>query len=218
MSQNCIVVGAGPGIGTAVARRFAAAGYAVGAIARSAKTVAAAAAACKEYGVTTVTATANAADEHALGNAIDHVVGMLGLPAVLVYNAYAVTPGNALSLKAEGLIADLRANVAGALVAAQHVALAMIGAGGGTILFTGGGAALSGSTTWPSLGIGKAGLRHLTWDLAESLEPSGVHVATVTICGAVKPDTHFSPERIAEEYWRLHAQSRPDWQREIMYQ
>jgi NAD(P)-dependent dehydrogenase (short-subunit alcohol dehydrogenase family) len=84
-------------------------------------------------------------------------------------------------------------------------------------LLTGGGLALSPSAQYADLAIGKAGMRSLALSLAEELEPHGIHVATVTVAGGVQAGTYFAPELIAEVYWRLHAQLRGSWEREVVY-
>ena len=68
-----------------------------------------------------------------------------------------------------------------------------------------------------SLSLGKAGVRALTELLARAYEPAGVHVATVTVAGAVAPGTAFDPDEIAEEYWRLHTQPAGSWERQVLY-
>jgi len=93
----------------------------------------------------------------------------------------------------------------------------MMEAGHGTILLTGGGLALAPLADLASLSIGKAAVRSLAFSLAEELEPAGIHVATVTICGFVQEGTHFSPDRIAAEFWRLHQQSPGQFETEIAY-
>jgi hypothetical protein len=45
-----------------------------------------------------------------------------------------------------------------------------------------------------------------------------VHVATVTVAGAVEPGTAFDPDGIADEYWRLHEQAPDAWEREVLYE
>jgi hypothetical protein len=66
-----------------------------------------------------------------------------------------------------------------------------------------------------SLGVGKAGIRNLAFSLFAELKDSGIHAATVTICGLVKPGTAFDPDKIAESYWALHAQPPGAFEREI---
>jgi short-subunit dehydrogenase len=87
----------------------------------------------------------------------------------------------------------------------------------GTILFTGGGLALNPYPAYASLAIGKAAIRSLAFSLGGELEADNIQVATVTIFGMVKPDTHFDPDLIAEAYWTLHTQPAGERQREIQY-
>ena len=76
---SAIIVGAGPGIGTAVARRVAREGLAVGVLARSAATVAAAEAAVRAEDAETSGARADVIDEHGLRAALDALVERLGV-------------------------------------------------------------------------------------------------------------------------------------------
>jgi hypothetical protein len=68
-----------------------------------------------------------------------------------------------------------------------------------------------------SLSLGKAGIRALAALLARSYGPAGVHIATITVAGAVAPGSAFDPDEIADEYWRLHAQPAGAWEREVLY-
>jgi NAD(P)-dependent dehydrogenase (short-subunit alcohol dehydrogenase family) len=101
------------------------------------------------------------------------------------------------------------------MTAASHLAPAMAAAGGGTILITGGMPEPDPAVT--SLSLGKAGVRALTVLLARQYGPSDIHVATVTVGGAVAAGGRFDPDRIAEQYWRLHAQPRDAWEPEIVF-
>jgi hypothetical protein len=49
------------------------------------------------------------------------------------------------------------------------------------------------------------------------MSSDGVHVAGVTIYGAIAPDTPFAPDRIAETYWALHTQPATDWSAEAVF-
>jgi len=53
--------------------------------------------------------------------------------------------------------------------------------------------------------------------LADELKADGIHIATVTICGAIAPGTKFDPAAIAAVYWQLHAQTPDHWQVEYTY-
>ena len=58
-------------------------------------------------------------------------------------------------------------------------------------------------------------MRALAHLLANEYGPQGIHVATVTVGGAVAPGTAFDPDDIAEEYWRLHTQPEAAWELEV---
>ncbi len=210
-----IVIGAGPGIGLSVAKRFAREGLPVGVIARSLATVDAALAALADAGVETHAATADTADEGALRAALDGLVGHLGVPDTLVYNAALIQWDSIGELSAAGHLDAWAVNVVGAITAAARLLPRMVEAGGGTYVITGGMPEPVPEVT--SLSLGKAGVRALAELLDKRFGPLGVHVATVTVGGAVAPGTAFDPDDIAEHYWRLHAQPAGAWEREVVY-
>ena len=53
--------------------------------------------------------------------------------------------------------------------------------------------------------------------LAREYGPAGVHVAMVTVAGAVAPLGPLDPDEIADVYWRLHTQPRDAWEREVVF-
>ncbi len=213
----CTIVGAGPGVSLGVARAFAAEGFTICLIARSLDKLSSVAAKLRDEGVQALPFAADAGDEHSMRAAFEQIRSAAGETEVLVYNAYAFHPGVPSALAVGDLMADFAVSVAGALAAVKAVLPAMKAAGSGTILFTGGGLALQPSAPAASLAIGKAGLRSLAFSLFEELRPSGIHAATVTICGPVQEGTHFSPDLIAREFLALHQQKQPGWQPEILY-
>ena len=208
-----IVIGAGPGIGAAVARRLAREGLAVGVIARSRATVDSAVASLN--GAKALGATADVTDEAGLRAALDSLVAGLGVPEVLVYNAALIQADSVGTLTAQQHLDAWAVNVVGAITAIARLAPRMAEAGHGTILLTGGMPEPLPDVT--SLSLGKAGVRALTQLLATQYGPAGIHVATVTVAGAVEPGTAFDPDEIAEQYWRLHIQPKDAWEREVLY-
>ncbi len=218
MPGTVAIIGAGPGIGTSVARRFAREGHPVALVARREGALDEYLRSLLSEGAVALGVAADAGDPAALEAAWCTIVADLGDPEVLVYNAFAVSPrGAPTTLDPVEFEAAERVNITGALVAAQLAAPAMRVAGHGTVIMTGGGLALEPSARATALSVGKAGLRSLTFMLAEELGPHGIHVATVTVCGPVAPSTHFDPDTIAEAYWRLHREPPPDWTIEVTY-
>jgi NAD(P)-dependent dehydrogenase (short-subunit alcohol dehydrogenase family) len=210
-----VIVGAGPGIGTSVARRFGTAGLPAGLIARSAASIDKARATLAAAGVEAVGATADAGQEDQLTAALDALAGQLGVPEALVYNTGLIRADRPGELSRQQYLDAYALNVLGALTSATHLAPRMTEAGGGTILITGGMPEPEPEQT--SLSLGKADVRALTVLLAKQYGPAGIHVATVTVGGAVSPGGRFDPDRIAELYWRLHTQPRGAWEHEVVF-
>jgi len=215
--MSFVIVGAGPGLGRAIAQRFAREGMPVGLIARRAERLQQLAAGLERSGAAVATAAADVADPQALQQSLDEVARRLGPVEVLVYNAAKTSKGMPSELSPEALHDHLAVDVVGALVAAQHVVPGMVEAGGGTLLFTGGGYAERPWAGMTGLGVGKAALRNLVRCMAQEYGEQGIHVATVTIHGMVQPDTEFSPDAIAEVYAALHAEPPGQWRTDVDY-
>jgi NAD(P)-dependent dehydrogenase (short-subunit alcohol dehydrogenase family) len=210
----CAIIGAGPGLGAALARRFAAENHPVLALSRDAEKQAQAGGILRWP--------ADAADPENLAGALQGGAHAIGAPVgILIYNAYRATmvPDGPSTLDPEELVEDFRVNVAGALAATRAVLPTMRAAGRGTILFTGGGLALD-PTGWlpaASLAIGKAGLRSLALTLHAELAPAGIHAGTVTIAGQIAPGTKFDPDIIAQAFWSLHTDPPGRFRNEIIF-
>jgi len=216
-SKVCVIIGAGPGIGMAVARRFAKEGYRIALLSRQPEKLELAIVDLQNQGADAHTFEVNAANDHQVRRVFDRIEVQMGEPDVLVYNAFAMQYTQPSMLNPEKVIQDFKVNVTGALVSAQCVIPHMQEHNDGTIIFTGGGLALSPRPEYASLSLSKAALRSLAFSLAMEVEADNIHVATVTIAGFVKPGTHFDPDLIAEKYWLLHTQEKGAWDTEIIY-
>lgn len=208
---SAIVIGAGPGIGAAVARRFAAEGLPIGLIARKQSTLDAVSCGLPDAAAFI----ADVADEDALRTALSACVARLGPPEALIYNAAIIQPDTPGSLSGRAHLEAWSVNVLGALTAATHLAPAMATRGGGSVIITGG--MPTPDPSYTSLSLGKAGVRTLVTLLAHHYRPMGIHVATVTVAGPVAPGTPFDPTTIADHYWLLHRQPPSSWQAEIVH-
>ncbi len=217
------VLGVGPGLGTALARRFAGEGFAVAMMARRGESLAEVRQEIEADGGTALPVSADATDAESVAAAFERVRAELGDPEVLVYNAGAFQMGGVLEVSPAQFDECFRANCAGAFYAAREVLPAMVEAGSGTILLTGASAALRGKARFSALAVGKFGLRALAQSMAREFGPQGIHVSHVIIDGQINtpsiremmPDreahTLLSPDAIAETYWQLHMQDRTAW-------
>jgi NAD(P)-dependent dehydrogenase (short-subunit alcohol dehydrogenase family) len=225
--EVAVILGVGPGLGAAVARRFAREGFAVGLLARGEEGLAAVQEEIEGAGGTAFATLADATDAASVVSAFEEVREKLGDPEVFVYNAGAFQMGGILELSPEQFDDCFRANCSGAFYGAQQVLPAMVSRERGTIILTGATAALRGSANFAALATGKFGLRALAQSMAREFGPQGVHVAHVIIDGQIntprlreaQPDreesTILSPDAIAETYWQLHTQDPSAWTLEL---
>jgi NAD(P)-dependent dehydrogenase (short-subunit alcohol dehydrogenase family) len=213
--SGAVIIGAGPGIGRSVARRFAREGLPVALVARSETTLEGVAGAVASAGVPVVRLVADCTDETALRAALDTAAAKFGTRDVVVYNAAIIQRDALGELSVEAHLAAWAVNVVGASVAAAHVGPAMARRGSGSFLITGG--IPEPKPDYASLSLGKAGVRTLVAMLDKRYGPSGVHAASVTVAGPVAPGTAFDPDDIAEHYWRLHTQPRHRWDIEVVH-
>jgi NADP-dependent 3-hydroxy acid dehydrogenase YdfG len=210
-----VVVGVGPGMGMALARRFGGSGGEVALVARRPEALAAYVEELRDAGVSAHAFPADVGEEASLRLAFTAIRAVLGDPDVLVYNASVNIPGSPEEISVEDVLTAFRVGTVGALVSLQEVLPAMRARHAGTVLVTGGGLALR---PWPgatALGLAKAAVRNLVEVAARDLEGTGVHVATVTIRGVVG-SPGFEPEAIAERFWALHEQPPGAWDTEVL--
>jgi short-subunit dehydrogenase len=205
MKPVVIVAGVGPGIGASIARAFGAEGFAVALLARDSARLAKLHAQISAAGVTAAPFIVDLADSAATLNAVEQVRTWAGRdPTSLVYNAFALQQGSADQLDLAESQRAMRVNFIAATQLTGLVAPAMRALGTGSLLFTGGGAALHPYPGLSSLCAGKAALRMWVLTLAEDLAGTGVRVGTVTVHGRVERGTPFDPDNIAAALLRLH--------------
>ena len=228
-----VLIGAGPGLGLALVRRFARGGMAVGFMARRPEAVAAYQRELDAEGLETRGFVADAGDPASVSAVHAELRGIHGDPEALIYNAAIIEPSRfvtpsaiaearysgAPGWKARGepvdfdyLMDSFRTNVAGAHHAAREVAPAMIARGHGTILLTGGVLAFGPWIEWGVTSLGKAALRSLGHSLYKELTPYGVQVATVAIHGTMAKGTPYDHDRVADAYWQVHLRPSTEWE------
>jgi NAD(P)-dependent dehydrogenase (short-subunit alcohol dehydrogenase family) len=221
-----VITGVGPGLGAALAHRFATS-YAVAILARKADYLKTLADEIRKSGATVLDLPCDVSDRAQITEAFRAIRKELGEPELLLYNAGTGTFGNITEITPEQYEADWRVNAFGAFVAAKEVAPAMIARGRGTILFTGATAGVKAGAKSVSFGPAKFAMRGLAQSLARDLGPKGIHVAWINVDGSIdipgarglKPslsDGDFlKPDAIAETYWHLAHQDPSAWTMEL---
>lgn len=215
-SQQALIVGAGPGLGAALARRFGQAGFELTIASRSQVHLDAIAAQLRAEGLMVDTAVADAADPAVLKTRLTRLAERIS-PEVVVYNAAVIAQDDILAADVEQLSTAYHIDVLGAIATAQVFTPAMRQRGSGTLLLTGGHVGVNPVPAYGTLSIGKAALRAVGTLLFQELAADGVHAASVTVAGAIQPGTPFAPELIAERFWALHTQERGQWAAETVF-
>ncbi len=225
------IVGAGDGLGGAIARRFARAGFAACVSRRSADKLAPLTAAITAAGGTAHAFACDARKEDEVVALVDRIEREVGPIEVLVFNVGANLPSSILDETARKYVKIWELACLGGFLTGREVARRMVTRGRGTILFTGATASLRGGANFAAFAGAKAGLRALAQSMARELGPRGLHVAHVVVDGAI--DGAFvranlpalaakqadggilDPDHLAENYWHLHAQPRDAWTFEL---
>jgi NAD(P)-dependent dehydrogenase (short-subunit alcohol dehydrogenase family) len=219
----CAVVGVGPGNGAALARRFAAEGFAVALLARKTEL-------SREVASTLPGARAYACDvgdAASVERAFAAIRGELGEVDVLVYNAGTGVWGNVEEVSASDFETSWRVNTLGAFLTAKQVIPAMKAAKHGSIVFIGATASRRGNVKTAAFAPAKAAQRSLAESMARYLWPLGVHVSVIIVDGVVdlpftrermpgKPDAFFvKPDDVAETAFVLTQQKPSAWSFEV---
>ena len=227
--EVAVVVGAGPGLGAALARRFARAGMRV-AVAR--RDIASLGPLLAELGSNAKGYACDATDERAVTELFTAVSKDLGAPRLVVFNAGAFVRKGILDTSAEEFERCWRVACMGGFLVGREAVRSMLAAGGarrhrGTIIFTGATASLRGGAMFHNLAVGKFGLRALAQSMAREFQSQGIHVAHVIIDGQIESDRPgrsvaergadavLDPNAIAETYYQLHVQPPSAWTLEL---
>jgi short-subunit dehydrogenase len=214
--RHLLLVGAGPGLGIVIARRFAVGAYRVTLVARNAAGLGDLAFSLSDTGAQVDAIVADAGDPEGLRERMTELYSGDDAPGVIVYNAVMGAPDRLLNATVAHLQAAYAVDVIGAIVLAQVAAPFMRAAGAGTILVTGGGFADHPIPALATISLGKAALRSAATILGADLGPDGIRVATITVAGQIAAGTPFAPERIAERYWDVVHSVGP-WQSEVRF-
>ena len=208
--KTIVVVGAGQGLGNHVAEKFAKENFRVVLVARRSEALAEYQKEFATKGIEVGTVACDATDAESVKAAFEKIHAEVGTPDVLVYNVGITTP-DAQPLDEQEVLRHFKADVLGAFSCIKAVATDEFAEKKGAILLTGGVAAVSPFPGYTCLAIDKAALRGLTLAVHKELEPKGIFVGTVMVCGIIGGNEHFAPANIAEKFWQMD-QERKEWE------
>ncbi len=227
MSKIAVIAGVGPGLGAAIARKFANEGCNLALLARSAAYSINLSKRLEETGVTVIPIPTDITDANQVAASFTQIRQELGVPDILVNHAGNAAWGNLIELTAEAFENSWRVCTLGAFLCVKQVASEMIEKGGGTILFSGATSAVRGRAGAIAFSSAKFAMRGLASSLAREVGPKGIHVAHIIIDGIIdtpnlreryklgQDEPLLKPDDIAETYWALVQQERSAWTFEV---
>ena len=219
MNDVVLVTGVGPGTGKAIVERFAASGYSVAMLARSAQRLNDIAQATPN----THPFVCDVSDADRLSAVLEEIRQQLGAPKIVIHNAVGAERGTYLDVDAEKMRAAFEINTMALLSLAKQLVPDMQASGGGALIATGNTSAYRGKARFAGFAPTKAAQRILLESIAREAGPKGVHVAYVAIDAVIdlawtreafpnKPDDFFcQPADIANEVVRIAEQPRSAW-------
>jgi NAD(P)-dependent dehydrogenase (short-subunit alcohol dehydrogenase family) len=231
--HTCLIVGAGVGLGSALARAFAALELEVCLTRRS-----------RHFGEAQALADSirkSGGRAHAFGvdarletetvALFEHIERDIGPLDVVVFNIGANVRFPIAQTTSRVFTKVWEMACFAGFLAGREAAKAMLPRGCGTILFTGATASLRGGAGFAAFAAAKHGLRALAQSMARELGPKGIHVAHVVIDGAMDgafvranrsnveemlvAEEILKPEAVADNFVLLHQQPRSAWTHEL---
>lgn len=229
-----IILGAGDGLGGAVAERFAAGGLHAVLVRRDLAKAEEAAARLAEAGGRASASDADVRDPDQMEDLFDETEARVGPVEVCVFNTGANVQKPLLETSPRLFRQVWELACFGGFLAARECARVMGPRGRGTLIFTSATSGLYGRTGFAAFASAKFGLRAVAQASARELGPQGVHVAHVIVDCAIRTeairrrfaardldldhlpeDSLARPESIAEQYWMLSRQPRDAWTHEL---
>ena len=229
----CLVVGAGDGVGGAIARAFAAEGMEVCITRRArnleqledlAQSIRDGGGKARAYGV-------DARSEEEMIALVDKIEAEVGPLEVVVFNIGANVRFSLTDTTSRVFHKVWEMACFAGFLTGREAARVMLPRGRGTILFSGASASLRGRQGFSAFAAAKHGLRALAQSAARELGPQGIHVAHVVVDGSIdgvfsranipdlearlEGDSILKPDEIARNYVWLHKQQRSAWTHEL---
>jgi NAD(P)-dependent dehydrogenase (short-subunit alcohol dehydrogenase family) len=229
----CLIIGAGDGLGGAIARAFAREGHPVCLTrrARHFEQLEALAGEIRKQGGVAHAFGVDARLESEMTALFDDIETRIGPLEVVVFNIGANVRFGLIETTARVFTKVWEMACFAGFLAGREAARVMAPRGRGSILFTGATASLRGREGFAAFAAAKAGLRAIAQSAAREFAPQGIHVAHVVVDGAIDGvftrsnradvDTLLSegrilkPEQIAANFVWLHSQERSAWTHEL---
>jgi NAD(P)-dependent dehydrogenase (short-subunit alcohol dehydrogenase family) len=208
--NTAVIVGAGPGLGLSIGRKFGLSGMRVALISRKREKLDGLVNILKDEKIDAWGFVGDVSDQASITAALDKVEAQCGPIEVLEYSPL---PGmgrdqnlmSALGTTVEMVDRQYRRLALGAVACVRHLIPAMLKRKRGAILITTSGSGYFPMEILTPIGMAMAGLRQYSYCLNQALSGTGIYAGTVCIAIAIrKGDPQGDPDAIAQTYYDLY--------------
>ena len=218
MKNAVLIVGAGKGLSSSLAKIFYSNGYKIGLVARNINKI--------KYLSSEINPclfqfdVSKAENVTRLFEEVDKSLGNLDL---VIFNPSRRFPGKIEDLNVINVKEAIEITCFAGFLVAQEATRRMLKLGKGSIFFTGASASIKGFANSSAFAMGKFGLRGLAQSLARELQPRNIHIGHFIIDGIIKDkslsqntnDNQLDPDEIAKNYLNVFLQEKNCWSSEI---
>ncbi|PNE07733.1 SDR family NAD(P)-dependent oxidoreductase [Priestia megaterium] len=203
--KNIVIVGAGPGLGMSIAKKFGKNGFRVALIARNEEKLNQLVIELEQLGIEAASFQADILNKDQISLAFTTIKEKYGFIDVVEYSP---TPSidtvtNALDVTEENALYQFQFNILGAISSIREVLPDMLDKQSGALLFTTGGAAVNPVPMMGNVGIAVSGLRNYIFNLNSELKDKGIYAGHISIGIWMQPNSGVQ-DKIADIWYDMY--------------
>ncbi|MCC3380296.1 SDR family NAD(P)-dependent oxidoreductase [Paenibacillus farraposensis] len=203
--KNIVIVGAGPGLGMSIAKKFGKNGFRVALIARNEEKLNQLVSELEQLGIEAASFQADILNKAQISLAFAAIKEKYGFIDVVEYSPTPSidTVATALDVTEENALYQFQFNVLGAISSIREVLPDMLDKQSGALLFTTGGAAIDPVPMMGNVGIAVSGLRNYIINLNSELKDKGIYAGHVSIGIWMQPNSRVQ-DKIADIWYDMY--------------
>jgi len=203
--KNIVIVGAGPGLGMSIAKKFGKNGFRIALIARNEEKLNQLVIELEQLGIEAASFQADILNKAQISLAFATIKEKYGFIDVVEYSP---TPSidtvtTALDVTEENALYQFQFNVLSAISSIREVLPDMLDKQSGALLFTTGGAAVNPVPMMGNVGIAVSGLRNYIFNLNSELKDKGIYAGHISIGIWMQPNSGVQ-DKIADIWYDMY--------------
>jgi short-subunit dehydrogenase len=203
--KTIAIVGAGPGLGMSIAKKFGQNGFHVALIARNEEKLNQLVMELEQLGIEATSFQADILNKDQIGLTFAAIKEKYGFIDVLEYSPTPSidTVAPAIDVTKENALYQFQFNVLGAISSIREVLPDMLDKQSGALLFTTGGAAVNPVPMMGNVGIAVSGLRNYIFNLNSELKDKGIYAGHISIGIWMQPNSGVQ-DKIADIWYDMY--------------